>query len=124
MTMSVTISKKTKRNVFQYDRVRFVCVSASDGSASGVTTDRFTGDVVRLVITPGTAGDQPTNLFDLTVKDADNVDVLGGGGANISNAAATIVTTGLGFTLSDALTLALSNAGDTKTVTVDVYLKH
>ena len=124
MTMSVTATERVREEYGgRWQKVSFAFVSAAAGTASGVSSKRYTGEVVRAVFIPGTSGDQPTNAFDVTVTDADGYDILAGQGADISNAATTTVVASLGAVVYDVLTLNVTNAGDTKTGTVIVYVR-
>jgi hypothetical protein len=59
------------------------------------------------------------------LNDADGLDVLAGLGANLSNAAATtkVDTDGMGCVANSAITLAATNMGDTKGVTLYLYIR-
>jgi len=124
MTMSVTPAVVQQQpGAFLYSKVSFAFVTASDGTAGGATTQSLTGELIRAVFVPGSGGSQPTNAFDVVVNDSDGYDVLAGQGANISNAAPTTVVSSLGAVFNSALTLAVTNAGDTKSGTIILYIK-
>ena len=73
---------------------------------------------------PGTAGDQPTNLYDVVLNDEDGTDVLMGAGADRSNATTQqVLATSLGIVANDKLTLSVSGGGDTKKGEVYLYLR-
>lgn len=66
---------------FTYDRgpgpiKRIICdwTSASDGTASGTTTVKASGRLVKATTDPGSVA--PTDNYDITVKDDEGVDVL------------------------------------------------
>lgn len=117
------------------DIVKHVFEWTSDGSgnatlASGVA---ISGAIARVVFIPS-ASAAPTNLYDLTLTDADGVDVLSGQGANLSDTAASSVCPGIplkdGTTTStilvivnSVLTLNVSNAGASKSGKVVVYVR-
>ena len=97
---------------------------ADAGLATKTTTNTYSGKIERLVTVPGTAGDQPTNLYDVVLNDEDGTDVLMGAGANRSNAATEqVLATSLGIVANDKLTLSISAAGDTKKGTTYVYIR-
>jgi hypothetical protein len=107
--------------------------SIADGSAAG-TTERVTGEIVRVVFIPGTGGDKPSDNYDLTLLDENGVDVLSGLGANIDADAVSEKSPGMTCsdgtnvravhrTVSDALTLALTNAGNTKSGQIVLYVR-
>jgi len=122
MTMSCTITQTRSTSV---KKIKMVVVSASNGTASGTTTYKYDGEVLRFVAVPAAAADQPTDQFDILLNDADGLDVLAGKGANLSNAASTtkVDTDGLGAVANSAITLAATNMGDTKTVTLYLYIR-
>lgn len=98
---------------------------AQDGGCTKQTTYAYSGVIVAVAQLPGTAGDQPTNLYDVTITDEDSVDVIGGLGIDLSNAANTWKETcdGLGAVANDKLTLNVSNAGTSNTGTTIVYIR-
>lgn len=114
MAMSVTTTEKT---TFSPRQIKFVWVSAADGTATGTTTNRYNGAVIDAVFVNGTT---PTDQYDITVTDSNSVDVLNALGANLSNAATThkVYKDGLGAVVDSTLTLNVTNAGDTKGGTV------
>lgn len=121
---TVTVTEETHGSL---KKITFAWVSgtgAEAGTASGATTGAYTGALERLVTVPGTAGDQPTNAYDLTLLDEDSTDVLMGAGADRSNAATEqVLGSLLGVVANDTLTLNVAAAGDAKTGTVYVYLR-
>ena len=124
MTMSVGIvDKRTSDRAHDYTRLTFTVVSATNGTASGTTTRRITGEVWRVVFVPAAAGSQPSDQFDVTITDENGYDILCGLGADISNAATTTVTSAMGAVVGDKLTLNGSNIGDTKGFTCYLYIK-
>lgn len=110
--------------------------SAADGTATQATPELY-GILRRVAFIPGTGGTQPTNLYDLTLTTpaaAGSIDVLAAQGANLANNANTHVCPGVplkdGTTtsvtpplVSDVLTLNVTNAGDSKTGTVILYVE-
>lgn len=97
--------------------------SSSGGAYSEATTQPVVGLVRRFVAEPGTSGDQPTDAFDVTIKDSHGIDVLGGGGANIANAAASDTEISTPVAVASTLTCAVTNAGDTKKATLTLYVE-
>jgi hypothetical protein len=93
------------------------------GGVTSATTAVLNGEIISVTQIPG--GTTPTNLYDVTITDANSVDVLAGLGANLSNAATTIHTKpdGLGAVVNSALTLNVSNAGSAKTGTTIITLR-
>ena len=106
-------------------RVKFAfTTSSSTGAADGATTRAITGVIERAVIVPNTSTTQPTDQWDVTITDEDGVDVLQGYGANLSNAHTTVITGELlGACAHDLLTLGVTNAGNSKTGLVILYVR-
>lgn len=116
----VTITEETQSWI---KKVKFVIKSATGGTATGTTSESYTGEVKRLVVVPGTTTSQPTNAFDIQINDEDGYDILAGQGADKSNAATTTIVASMGCVANDRLSLSASNMGDVKQATVIVYLK-
>jgi len=121
MAMSVTYEHQSNR-VIKW--VSFTWTSAADGTATGSTTEKISGKILRLVTNPGAAA--PTDNYDITVTDDNALDVLQGLGANrhtTSTQEANIIyaATSLNPVVDSALTLNISNAGDSKNGVVIVY---
>lgn len=105
-------------------KIAFSWTTAADGTATGTTTNAYVGEVIRLVTVPGTAGSQPTDQYDIVINDEDTTDVLMGAGANRSNASTEqVLASSLGCVANDKLTLEITNAGDTKSGTVYLYIR-
>ena len=103
-------------------KVKWTWTCSCLGAYSEATTNRFNGQAFRLITIPHATA--PTTLYDITIKDADGVDVLNGLGADRS---ATVteqksMSDGLGVIKSSLLTLAVANAGDEKLGTVILYI--
>jgi hypothetical protein len=105
-------------------KVKFVWVSAADGSASGATTYPYSGEILRLVTVPAGAPSVPTDNYDVTVTDEDGTDVLMGAGANRDEAnTEQVLASSLGCVANDKLTINVTNAGDTKGGTLYLYIR-
>lgn len=104
-------------------KVKFSVVSATDGTATATTDNAFSGEVLRLVVVPGSAALQPTDNFDIAINDADGYDILAGQGADLSNAATSTKVGSMGCVANDKLSLAASNMGDQNGATIIVYLR-
>lgn len=122
--MSVTITEEKFGNALQpLNKIKFVWVSAADGTASGTTTNTYTGEIIRLVTVPdGVAA--PTADYDVVINDEDTTDVLMGAGADrhTSNTEQ-VLASSLGCVANDKLSLSITNAGDTKSGTVYLYIR-
>lgn len=111
-------------------KVSLAWTCSAGGAVSGTPTVQVRGEIVRVTFIPGTAGNQPTDQYDVTLLDTSGVDVLAGLGANLSNAAASHacpligngVTTNQRMAVNDTLELQVANAGNAKRGTVCVYL--
>lgn len=123
MAGTVTTTETTYTNI---KRVKFTWVSSAGGSADGATTASFTGEILRVIQVPDGSTTQPTDLYDITVVDADGLDVLFGNGANISNAANSQVhwrTASLAAIVNTTLTIHVTNAGNAKGGSTIIYLR-
>jgi hypothetical protein len=104
-------------------KIKWTWTCSSAGAYSEASTVRPNGLIFRLVTIPS-AVTAPTALYDVTITDADGVDVLNGLGADRS---ATLTeqksaSDGLGVCKSSLLTLNVSNAGDITLGTVILYI--
>lgn len=108
-------------------RVKFAWTSSAGGAADATTTAYFTGAILGVTTVPGTGGTVPTANYDVAINDDDAVDVLNGTGANKSATLTEHVSASLGVDLgtvvSSKLTLAVTNAGASKTGVVYVDLR-
>ncbi len=104
------------------------------GAVSSATSIPVVGKIERVVFVPGTSGNQPTNLYDVTLTDTGGADVLAGQGADLSNTSTTTVCpcvlmtdgthTGANpFVVAEALTLTVANAGNAKSGTIYLYVR-
>lgn len=120
MAEVVTISEERIGGIH---KVALAVVSDTDGTADATTTYAYSGEVVRFVAAPDGGGTQPTDNFDMVLNDEDGYDILAGNGANLSNAAATTVATGLGAIANDKIAISASNMGSAKGATFYVYIR-
>lgn len=93
------------------------------GAADKTSVEVYDGAIIAAQFVPDGGGTQPSDNYDVTVVDAAGVDVLFGAGANRSNAAAQVVTSGLGVVAGDPLTLHVTNAGNGKGGSVSLYIR-
>lgn len=128
MAGSIVTTESRSRTV---QSLSLAWTSDAAGAVSGINSPQVSGEIVRVVFTPGAGGVQPTNLYDIVLLDSDGFDVLATLGANLSNTVASQVTplTGDGTTTNQriavdgVLELQVSNAGDSKQGTVTVYFR-
>lgn len=124
--MAVTITERTHASV---RKITWAWTSAADGSAGGAggggtTVAAFDGAIERLVTVPSGGGTAPTTLYDITITDADGVDVLLGAGADRSaTVTQQVAAASLGIVAGDRLTLTIAAAGDSKAGTVHLYVR-
>lgn len=106
-------------------KIEWDWLSDASGDADKESVEVYNGELLFAAYTPDAAGTQPSDLYDVVVNDADGVDILGGDGANKSNAAPVYQPdpASLGVTAHSKLTLVVSNAGDSKGGKVALYLR-
>jgi hypothetical protein len=106
------------------NKIKFTLLSTTAGVDTEVTTSVFNAMVVQAIFIPGASTDAPDAAWDVTVTDADSVDILGGLGADLSASATTykFAKDGLGYVKSSALTCNASGMGEANTGTVILYL--
>ncbi len=108
-------------------RYRIVWTSDASGAVSGNGFAVKPGLLIQVKFVPNGGGTQPTNLYDVTLLDTDNVDVIGGGGVDRSNVTGSI----LNATIQDPyfhdaqqnLDLVVANAGNAKGGTVYLWVR-
>lgn len=118
----------TEETFNRIQKITFDWLSSAGGAADAVTTNYYTGEILRYVEVPDSGGTQPTNAYDVAVTDDDGVDVLAGLGADLSNAAASQFVAGslgipLGVVANAQLTLAVTGAGNAKGGQTILYIK-
>ena len=123
--MAGTVTTIEQTTVGTIKRLKFTWVSSAGGAADATTAVPFDGDIICATFVPDGGGTQPTNLYDVTLLDADSVDVLNGLGANLSNAATVnkLKSDGLLAVAGQTLTLSVTNAGNAKGGVVRLLLR-
>lgn len=119
---TITITEELLGNVKKITFDWLSGTAGEAGTASGPTTYPYTGNILRVVTIPDSAATQPTNAYDLTLTDADSVDVANGQLADRSNTATEWVVSSLGAVVGDVLTLNVTNAGSAKGGTCIVFV--
>lgn len=103
--------------------VSWTCTAG--GVVSETTNVILSGLIERVNFVPD-AVDVPTDLYTLTLSDADGIDVLQGVGAQglSSTTASTMIPliSGNKIAIDDVLTIAVAAAGNAKKGTVSIYL--
>lgn len=111
------------------DVVKYTIAWVSDASGN-VTANTAAMDAVRLgyihqvKYVPDAAGTQPTDLYDVTLVDANAVDLLAGGGANLSNATSTqvMINPAPFYDHTGTLEFKVANGGNAKGGTFIMWL--
>lgn len=92
------------------------------GAVSGTTTGRYSGRLFGAITVPGSP--TPTALYDIAVNDSDSVDIALGALANRSATVTEFVTeASMAGCASSALTIAITNAGNSKQGTVYLFIR-
>jgi hypothetical protein len=103
------------------------CAWLSDdatGAVSGTTTNYYDGRFIGACTVPGLAAAAPTDNYDIAVSDADSVDIALGALANRDTANTEYVAeASMAGTAQSKLTVAVTNAGNTKTGTLYLYIR-
>ncbi len=116
---------KTETRHTSVKRIYWDWLCTDLGVVTSATTNGYDGVLERAIFVPDAAGTQPTNAYDVTITDADGVDVLAGLGADLSNSATVVKkhSDGLGAVAGSVLTLNISNAGNAKGGITILYLR-
>ena len=117
-------STVTHEKLFAIKKITFAWTSTAGGVVQKTMTEAITGEIIRFVTVPGTVGDQPTNLYDITIEDSDATDILMGSGADRSNTTTQqVLASNLGCIVGDKPVFKVAAAGDTKKGTAYLYYK-
>lgn len=126
-TATVTTSA-VGAGVIKYS-VAWVCDAS--GVVSSATWSIKAGHIWQVNQIPDGGGTQPSDLYDMTIGDANSADILAGTGANLSNAGPTyrapLIGDGTNFNQqlyveSGTVTLTIANAGNAKGGTVVLFI--
>ena len=122
MVGTLTVTKSATRDGVPTELIKLDWTSNASGDVSG-TTFGAAGVISRAVFVPGTAGDAPTDNYDVTLLDEQGVDILSGGGANRDTANTELVTPTWGAAaIAGTLQLVVANAGNANTGTIYITL--
>lgn len=100
--------------------------TADDGTAavSGTTDEFFNGKILGLTTVPGTGGTQPDDNYDVAANDNNSIDVLMSGGANRDETNTEhVLSASLGAVVASQLTIAITNAGNSNTGEVYIFIR-
>lgn len=118
-----TLQNKDKTEIHEF----VMTADASDGSLASKASDKsIHGYITKVVTDPGSPA--PTDDYDLTISDADGVDVMGGtlGNRDTANSEQALPLIGAGYgtvRVDSVLTLAGSgNSVNSAVITVKVYV--
>ena len=120
MAASMTFTEITHGTV---KKIKAVWVSAADGSVSGTTTKVYSGRLFGAITVPSGSA-PPTDNYDIAINDSDSVDVAL---AALINRSATVTQyvaeASMAGCAHSALTIAITNAGNTKEGTVYLFIR-
>ena len=94
--------------------------SSGDGTATA-TTFYYSGELVKVVCIPG--GTTPSDLYDITLTDADSIDLLAGQGTDCPNGNSLVITGGFIPVTESTISLTVANAGNVKNGSVQIYIR-
>jgi len=95
----------------------------ASGDVTETTTGKYSGRLFTVVTIPGAAAAAPTADYDLTVTDANSVDLLHAGGADRHTANTEYIQeANLGVVANSAITFTVANGGNAKSGTVIVNI--
>jgi len=96
--------------------VKFDWLSDTTETVTQATTLYYEGVVLAFITVPDGGGTAPTAAYDITLTDADGIDVLHGQGANRSATATEYVnfSDGVGAVAKSILTLNIAATGESK----------
>lgn len=103
-------------------------LSTAGGAVSANTFGVRAGELLQVAYIPDGGGTAPTDLYDVTMTDANGVDVLTGTGANLSGTLASVVTPAVSTSFrryleAGLLTPVVANAGSAKGGTIVLYIR-
>jgi hypothetical protein len=101
---------------YPIQKISWDWLSATGGAVSSAASGWYCGKIVKVSLASDSGDTAPTNLYDVTIEDGDGLDVLSGGGANVTAAATVYINdpTKVLWVRSNVLTLKVANAGDEK----------
>ena len=92
--------------------------------ADCTTTTFYTGDVLFFVTVPGAGGAAPSDNYDVTILDKDDVDILADAGMNRDTASTeSVLAASLGTVCNSQLELNIAGAGSANTGVVYLYIR-
>lgn len=117
VVVTETVHTSVKKIVFAWTS------DSATGAVSGATTRAYDGEIIGLTTVPSGAA-APDDNYDITVTDVGGHDVLLGAGANRDTANTEhVARASLAGVAGSALTLNVSNAGNSKQGSVILYIR-
>ena len=101
---------------YPIQKISWDWLSATGGAVSSAASGWYCGKIVKVSLASDSGDTAPTDGYDVTIEDGDGLDVLSGGGANVTAAATVYINdpTKVLWVRSNVLTLKVANAGDEK----------
>ena len=96
--------------------------ASGDGTATA-TTYSYSGDLIKVVMVPGTSSEEPDDNYDITLADEDGLDLLAGQGVDCPNTANLVITGGLLPVGFGVISLTVAGGGNADTGKVYIYLR-
>lgn len=119
MAGTITVAETTHRSIKE---IVFSWLSHTDGVASATaTTNSYSGVIEKVVCEPGAT--TPSDLYDVTLSDADSLDLLAGQGVDCPNGANLVVTGGMIPVVESTISLTIAGGGSAKNGKVYIYLR-
>jgi len=127
---TVTLSQSNVGSLYKY---KYDWTSDASGNVVDNTLTIRGGYIQRVAVTSDDGATSPTNLYDFTIKDSDNFDVLQANGANWATATDDSFCPVLKVTddststvtkipVMGTMTLAITNAGNARGGTITIYV--
>lgn len=116
----------TPAAVHGLNRIEYDWTSDASGDVSGIEKNIY-GYLLRVSFIPDSGGTQPSDYYDIELQDSDDIDLLNGAGANLSQTTSTTMAPTIQGdsipVVMGAIELVVSNAGDSKGGTVVIYFQ-
>lgn len=138
MAATGTLTETPPNNADRFNRpiqkFSYAWTSDSSGNVERNTTSIINGTLVNIEVIPASGGSAPSASWDLVIKDSGGFDVLSGGGANLSESAATRLKPHFVQTVDavdypfdvcvyESLQVLITNAGDSNSGTLVIYVR-
>lgn len=125
MAGSITVTTSEAGKLAKYS-IAWTCDAG--GAVSANTFNVMAGELVQAGYVPNSGGTQPTDLYDVTLTDPNGIDILGGTGANLSNATASVAVPAVSTYFRRMLeagsyTPVVANAGNAKGGTIVLLVR-